>query len=134
MVVGSAPGDCTRGDPFRVTYLSAILYFGPSFSSSAMTQSVMVGMHFANRQSIMPWTSSSLFWSEWLIKLVSTRTRYGGPSDGLCDRNNEVDACGLSTKADHKCQSSTDENAKLFWCVSLSGVDSGGRSSLSFNL
>lgn len=98
-----------------VTHLSAIRYLGPSFSSSAMTQSVIVGMpgapqlfrsglnmrkgqmvrsdaHFANRQSIMPWTSSSLFWSEWLMKLVSTRTRYGGPSAGLCERKRPAGA------------------------------------------
>ena len=41
--------------------LSAILYLPPSFSSSAMTQSVTQGMHFAKRQSIMDRTISSFF-------------------------------------------------------------------------
>ena len=35
---------------------SATLYFCPSFSSSAITQSVMQGLHSAYRQSIMPRT------------------------------------------------------------------------------
>lgn len=34
---------------------SATRYFCPSFSSSAITQSVMQGVHSAYRQSIMPW-------------------------------------------------------------------------------
>jgi hypothetical protein len=40
---------------------SAIRYLGPSFSSSAMTQSVMHGVAFASRQSIMALIISSLF-------------------------------------------------------------------------
>lgn len=58
--------------------LSAILYLGPNFSNSAMTQSVMTGVAFAYRQSIMAWMSSSFFWILKLIKFVSTRTEYGG--------------------------------------------------------
>jgi hypothetical protein len=38
--------------------LSATLYFCPSFSNSAMTQSVMQGVHSAYRQSNMPFTRS----------------------------------------------------------------------------
>ena len=38
--------------------LRATLYFCPSFSSSATTQSVMHGLHSAYRQSIMPCTRS----------------------------------------------------------------------------
>ena len=74
----------------------ATLYFCPSFSSSATTQSVMHGLHSAYRQSIMPCTRSicrkgrgqglqtadngavkaepTLFLMEKLMKFVSTRT------------------------------------------------------------
>ena len=93
-------------------YRRAILYFGPSFSSSAITQSVMDGMpvnkklrsrkakkdrclHFAYRQSIIPDTSSSLFCKLKLIKFVSTSTRYGGPSEALCDKKSEEETCVL---------------------------------------
>lgn len=79
-------------------YLSATLNFLPSFSNSAMTQSVMHGMpahktegepqaymdeeadenvvsvHLAKRQSIIAETISSLFWMEKLMKLVSSST------------------------------------------------------------
>lgn len=57
------------------THFNANRYLGPNFSSSAKTQSVTVGMHFAIRQSIIPWTSSILFCMEKLIKLVSIRMR-----------------------------------------------------------
>lgn len=40
---------------------SAMRYLGPSFSSSAMTQAVMVGVHFAYRQSIIVGSNSSFF-------------------------------------------------------------------------
>jgi hypothetical protein len=68
---------------FEGRYLKAIRNFGPSFSSSAMTQSVMQGMHFAWRQSIIPRIGSILFWIEKLIKLVSMMIRYGGPRAAL---------------------------------------------------
>ena len=50
----------TRFAPRRRTLaiLRATRYLVPSFSSSAMTQSLMQGMHSAYRQSIMPWTRS----------------------------------------------------------------------------
>lgn len=38
----------------------------------------------------MPETISIRFSSERLMKLVSTRTRYGGAKDSLCDRKREV--------------------------------------------
>ena len=38
------------------------------------------------RQSIIPWTSSSLFWIEKLMKLVSTSIRKGGPRSVLWER------------------------------------------------
>lgn len=40
---------------------SATLNFGPIFSNSPITQSVIVGMHLASRQSIMDLWMSSLF-------------------------------------------------------------------------
>lgn len=59
----------------KSTHFNASLYFGPNFSNSANTQSVMVGIHLAIKQSIIPCTSSILFWIEKLIKLVSTKIR-----------------------------------------------------------
>jgi hypothetical protein len=44
--------------PPTFAILSATLYFWPSFSNSAMTQSVMQGVHSAYRQSSMPFTRS----------------------------------------------------------------------------
>lgn len=76
-------------------HFNATRYFTPSFSNSAMTQSVTHGMHFANRQSIMPCTRSSLFWSEKLMKFVSIRTRYGGARAVLWVRKREDDVCAL---------------------------------------
>lgn len=55
----------------------------------------MFDSHFAIKQSIMPCTSSILFWMLKLIKLVSTRTRYGGPRSVLCDKNSDEDTCAL---------------------------------------
>lgn len=49
-------------------------YFVPSFSSSPITQSVIAGVHFASKQSIMLLTTSSLFFMEKFMKLVSTKT------------------------------------------------------------
>jgi hypothetical protein len=51
----------TRSNLGSLASLKAILYFPPNFSSSTMTQSVMQGMHFANKQSIMDLTISSFF-------------------------------------------------------------------------
>lgn len=93
----------------RMTHRRATRYRWPSFSNSAMTQSVTQGIpvmrerggvsarrdetscarHFAYRQSIMPPTSSSLFCKLKLIKLVSIRTRYGGTRDVLCAKKRE---------------------------------------------
>lgn len=46
----------------------------------------------------MPWTSSILFWMLKLIKLVSTRTRYGGPRSVLCDRKSEDETCDWASR------------------------------------
>ena len=70
--------------------LNASLYFVPNFSNSAMTQSVMHGIHLARRQSIIDLYISSLFLIEKLMKLVSIRTWYGGPSCVLYWKNNAV--------------------------------------------
>ena len=84
----------------------------PSFSSSAITQSVTHGIptngefivltvqnsglvHLAYKQSIMPLINSSLFCRLKLIKLVSMRTRYGGESAVLCCKNRAEGACWL---------------------------------------
>ena len=48
-------------------------YFGPNFSNSANTQSVIIGIHFANRQSIILGITSSLCWTVWDRKFVSTK-------------------------------------------------------------
>lgn len=45
-------------DVLTFAILSATLYFWPSFSNSARTQSVMQGVHSAYRQSNMPFTRS----------------------------------------------------------------------------
>src|SRR5712671_3633140 len=45
--------------------------------------------HLAYKQSIMPPTSSSLFWRLKLIKLVSIRIRYGGTRAVLWVRKSE---------------------------------------------
>lgn len=73
----------------------ATLYFCPSFSNSAMTQSVMCGTHCAYRQSIIPFTRSILFLMEKLMKFVSTITLYGGPSAELCLKNSAEDVASL---------------------------------------
>ena len=49
----------------------------------------------AYKQSIMPLTSSNLFWRLKLMKLVSMRTRYGGTSAVLCCRKSDEATCGL---------------------------------------
>jgi len=54
-----------------------------------------VNSHLAIKQSIMPCTSSILFWMLKLIKLVSTSTRYGGPRSVLCERKSEDETCVL---------------------------------------
>lgn len=58
-------------------------YLWPSFSISAVTQSLIIGIHFPNKQSIEALKISNLFCIEKLIKLVSRRTLYGGPRAGL---------------------------------------------------
>jgi hypothetical protein len=73
-------------------------YFGPSFSNSAKTQSVIQGIDLANKQSIIDLTSSSLFWMEKLMKLVSTKTWYGGPRAALYLKKREEATWGLITK------------------------------------
>lgn len=71
----------TRSKRGSFASLSAILYLPPNFSSSAMTQSVMQGIHLANKQSIMARTMSSFFllqdnfwwcvkWDGWVLKTV----------------------------------------------------------------
>jgi hypothetical protein len=60
-----------------------------------MTQSVMQGTHSAYRQSIMPWQRSNLFLMLKFMKLVSRRTRYGGPSAVLYLKNMLVGAWSL---------------------------------------
>jgi hypothetical protein len=47
---------------------------GPSFSNSAITQSVMMGVAFAYKQFMMLGSSSNLARTVWERKLVSTRT------------------------------------------------------------
>jgi len=44
---------------------------------------VILNSHFAYRQSIIPFSKSNLFWIEKLMKLVSTKTRYGNPNEVL---------------------------------------------------
>lgn len=70
-------------------------YFWPSFSSSASTQSVITGMHLAYRQSIMVGMTSSLCWMVWDMKLVSTRTEYGGVKAVLYWKKRDDGAWGL---------------------------------------
>ena len=79
-----------------LTIRNAILYLLPNFSNSAMTQSVIYGIHFAYKQSIILRTMSILFLIEKLIKLVSTRTWNGGPSCVLYWKNNALDCCTCS--------------------------------------
>jgi hypothetical protein len=57
----------------QLAHLSATRYLGPSFSSSAMTQSVTHGIARASRQSMLACTTSSLAWMVKLIKFVSRR-------------------------------------------------------------
>lgn len=73
--------------------LRAIRYLGPSFSSSAITQSVMYGIHLAYKQSIRDCTMSILFLTEKFMKLVSIKMWYGGPSCVLYWKNNADEAC-----------------------------------------
>lgn len=51
----------TRSNRGSLASRRAILYFPPSFSNSAITQSVTHGMHLASKQSIMLRTISSFF-------------------------------------------------------------------------
>ena len=51
----------TRSKRGSFANLSAILYLPPNFSSSAITQSVTQGIHFANKQSIIARIISSFF-------------------------------------------------------------------------
>ena len=55
----------------------------------------MCGTHCAYRQSIIPFTRSILFLMEKLMKLVSTRMLYGGPSAELCLKNRADDVASL---------------------------------------
>lgn len=48
--------------------------------NSVLQQKKCYYLHFAYRQSIIDWTTSNLALMEKLIKLVSTRIWYGGPS------------------------------------------------------
>lgn len=74
---------------------NAIRNLWPSFSSSAITQSVTHGIHLANKQSIIPRTGSILFCIEKLMKLVSIIIRYGGPRAWLYWKNKDDATCGL---------------------------------------
>ena len=64
-----------------------------------MTQSVITGIHFANKQSIIALTISSLFWILKLIKLVSTMTKYGGFKASLCLKKREDDGWSMCRTA-----------------------------------
>jgi hypothetical protein len=64
-------------------------------SAIATSPSSDIDSHLAIKQSIMPCTSSILFWIEKLIKFVSTSMRNGGPRSVLCDRKSDEDACAL---------------------------------------
>lgn len=66
---------CKLLHTFTFATLSATLYFWPSFSSSAITHSVMQGMHSAYRQSIMPRTRS--IWGEGAVDVL-------GVHQGVC--------------------------------------------------
>lgn len=66
---------------------SASRYFLPSFSSSAITHSEIQGITFPSKQSIDDLKTSSLFWIEKLIKLVSRSMWYGGPRAVLARKN-----------------------------------------------
>eukprot|EP00966_Prymnesium_polylepis_P091796 2124911-Prymnesium_polylepis.1 len=70
----------SRSKRGSLAIVSATRNLGPSFSSSAMTASVMHTVTLAYRQSISERMMSSLFWIEKLMKLVSINTWYGGPS------------------------------------------------------
>jgi hypothetical protein len=65
---------CNRSHLSPLAIRNAILYLGPSFSSSAMTQDVIIGMHLAYGQSIMLSRRGSFRCTVWDRKLVSTRT------------------------------------------------------------
>lgn len=83
----------------------------------------IVHSHLAYRQSIIPLTSSSLFWRLKLMKFVSIRTRYGGTSAVLCARNNEEATWGLDTMTRKISPISTKKNGEtltLFSQLSLS--------------
>ncbi len=60
-----------------------------------MTQSVTQGMTLASRQSMPDLTISSLFLMAKLIKFVSSRMRYGGPSAVLYLKKSDDGTCGL---------------------------------------
>jgi len=96
------------------THRRATRYRCPSFSSSAITQSVTHGMpakhilntleaeiqkpmdeHLAYKQSIIPEINSSLFCKLKLIKFVSMSTRYGGTRAVLWAKNKEEAIWGL---------------------------------------
>jgi hypothetical protein len=101
---------------------SATRYLGPSFSSSAMTASVMHTTTLAYSASMSERWMSSLFWMEKLMKFVSmstwsasqaihhrshshnkplgshalvgsSSTIHGGPRDSLCAKKSEDDVC-----------------------------------------
>lgn len=67
----------------------ATVYFLGNFCNSAMTQSVTQTVVGAARQWSMEREISSLFATEKLTKLVSMRTRKGGPKEGLYWKNIE---------------------------------------------
>ena len=70
-----------------------------STRSEDTSRETVWNLHFANRQSIMPLTSSILFCKLKLMKLVSIITRYGGTRASLCCRNKDEATCVLFTNA-----------------------------------
>lgn len=60
--------------------------------------SSIANLHLAYRQSITALNISSLFWIEKLIKFVSMRMWYGGPSWVLCEKKSADDVLTLMRK------------------------------------
>ena len=58
-VLAYTDASTSREHRHTLATLRATRYLAPSFSSSAMTQSVIMGVHSAYKQSIIPWTRSS---------------------------------------------------------------------------
>lgn len=69
-------------------------FFFLEWAINKLTRS-QTSLHLAYRQSIIPWTISSLFWTEKFMKLVSTMMWNGGPNWELYAKNRADETWGL---------------------------------------